>query len=710
MRRSLAFLAVLPLGGALLHAAPADAQPATPDPLDPPYPTVITPTRLVQALADVPASVTVITAETIERFGIRSIPEALRLVPGMSVVQATGPDYQISYHGTNTLSPRRMNVLIDGISVYRPAFSEVIWSQLPVAIEDVQRIEVTRGPNSASYGPNSMLAVVNIITRNPNDLPLAMAAGTLGTNGVREFTARTALRLGDTAIGLTASTSRDRGFDSLKQDANGHDSLRIDRLAVRSETRFGSQTTLSLQASVARGTAEVPFIDNFQQSYPDRRFEDIYAGATWTTQLAPNHELSLRLDHARQSSRQSWRTCLPTVGLLPEMFALWRANPRYADEVLAGRVPTGGTPADDALALVAITAIQALGAGALAPRCVRANQDVVQRRIDLELQDTYVFSERLRVVAGLGLREQGGDSQTYLGGEQTSSVRWLFANVEYRPTDPLTFNVGGYAERNSLSPSTFSPRAAANLRLAPGHTLRVVLSNGTRSPDIQEQRTNWSYRFEDVTPPFNGSTTAFFYQSRTGPGNLTSERIRSREIGYLWNAQSAGLLLDARVFDDRLSDLISERTNLAGLVPTNDGSVRLTGAELQVNLRLASGWTGYANYAYLDNRDATNILERTQWSRHSGAVGLSREFGNGWQAAFAYVGQSGDGYQQSPYGRTDLVLSRAFAADRTRWRVALGLQRLDSPITRYSIGSAEPLESRHSNRLAGYVRLAVTIP
>lgn len=707
MRRT---LAVLVSSSALLTVAHTAAQPVPPDPLDAKYPTVITPTRLVQALADVPASVSIISAETIERFGVRSIPEALRLIPGMSVIQATGPDYQISYHGTNTLSPRRMNVLIDGISVYRPAFSEVIWSQLPVSIEDVQRIEVTRGPNSASYGPNSMLAVVNIITRNPNDVPLGLAAGTVGTNGARELTARTALRLGGTAISVTAGASRDRGFDSLTQDAAGHDSLRINRLALRSQSRLGSQSTLALRASVARGTAEIPFIDNFQQSYPDRRFEDVYAGALWTTQLAANHELSLRLDHARQSSRQSWTTCLPTVSLLPEMFALWRANPSYANEVLAGRLPTGGTPTDDALALAAIAAIQALGAEALAPRCVRANQDAVQRRLDLEIQDTYVVSDRLRVVAGLGFREQGGASQTFLSGEQTSSVRWLFANAEYRPVDQLTLNVGGYAERNSLSPSTFSPRAAANLRLAPGHTVRLVLSNGTRSPDIQEQRTNWSYRFEDVTPPLRGSTTAVFFQSRTGPGNLTSERITSREVGYLFNAQSVGLLVDARVFDDRLSNLISERTNLAGLVPTNEGRVRLTGAELQLNLRMTSAWSGYANYAYLDNRDATNILERTQWSRHSGALGLSRDFGDGWQAAIAYAGQSGNGYQQSPYGRTDLVVSRVFAADRTRWRATFALQRLDSPVTTYSIGSPAPLQSQRSSRLAGYVRLGVTVP
>ena len=230
MRRA---LAVLASSSALVTAAHTGAQPVPPDPLDASYPTVITPTRLVQAVADVPASVTIISAETIERFGIRSIPEALRLVPGMSVIHATGPDYQISYHGTNTLSPRRMNVLIDGISVYRPAFSEVIWSQLPVSIEDVQRIEVTRGPNSASYGPNSMLAVVNIITRNPNDVPLGLAAGTVGTNGVRELTARTALRLGDTAGRIWCPRCRLRA-PGFAVDERNDDRLRGARSAARS--------------------------------------------------------------------------------------------------------------------------------------------------------------------------------------------------------------------------------------------------------------------------------------------------------------------------------------------------------------------------------------------------------------------------------------------------------------------------------------------
>lgn len=86
---------------------------------------VITPTRLKQPLQDVPASVTVITAETLRRYAITNVPDALRMVPGMAVTRNTGNGYTINYYGTNASSARRMNVLIDGVSVYQPGLSEI---------------------------------------------------------------------------------------------------------------------------------------------------------------------------------------------------------------------------------------------------------------------------------------------------------------------------------------------------------------------------------------------------------------------------------------------------------------------------------------------------------------------------------------------------------------------------------------------------------
>ena len=187
MNRSLRRLA---LPGVLLNLYSVSLAANGPEPPGADLSVVLTPSRLRQSLADTPASVTVITSDMLQRYGIASIAEALRLVPGMAVTLATGNDYRINYHGTNILVPRRMNVLIDGLSVYRPALAQVDWKKLPVALEDVDRIEVTRGPNSVSYGANSMLAVVNIITKHPRDVEGTTITATRGSQGTANATAK----------------------------------------------------------------------------------------------------------------------------------------------------------------------------------------------------------------------------------------------------------------------------------------------------------------------------------------------------------------------------------------------------------------------------------------------------------------------------------------------------------------------------------------
>ena len=673
------------------------------------YPVVLTPTRLRQSLQDVPASVTIVTAETLARFGITNVPDALRLVPGMAITQPSGNDYRINYHGTNLLTPRRMNVLIDGVSVYQPAFSRVDWKNLPVAIEDIDRIEVTRGPNSAAYGPNSMLGIVNIITKHPSDVERGLVAATFGSLRTASLTGRLGATFGSTSLRLTASTEHDRGYDFLSRIGGDHDSTHLNRLNLRSQTRLGGTATLDLDAGYVGGIKEVPFVEPFQASAPDQKVEDVYLSALLTKHFSPNHELQFRGTYWSNRVRQAWTSCAPSALLVPELFTLWQANPAYAEAVLARRTPSGGSASDDALATAAGAAIARLGARALQPTCGTVNQNLAERRIALELQDTYVVSERLRGVAGIGVRHQQGESATYLGGRVSNSLWWVFANAEYRPRPWLSLNAGSYTEHDDLSGRTStSPRVAANLRLSDNQALRFVWSTGTRTPDIQEQRANWTYTSDDASPPLNGSSRVRFFQSGRSAGGLRSERITSREIGYLLNRPSLGLLFDAKVFDDRLTDLISEKLQVSSFTPTNNGSVRLSGAELQASFRPSSAWSGFANYAYLLNRDASNLTERTQYSRHSGSFGISRRFGSGWTGSIAYYGASGDGLGERRYGREDVTVSKTFRLDGARVAASISLRRLDNTTVTYYRDAGSIPESVYHDRLQvfGHVRVS----
>lgn len=643
------------------------------------YPVVLTPTRLRQSVTDVPASVTIIQGDMLAQYGITSVAEALRLVPGLEVLQASGSDYRINFHGSNALAPRRMNVLIDGLSVYQPAFARVDWTMLPIAIEDIDRIEVTRGPNSAAYGPGSMMAVVNIISKHPADVGRGLASTTVGTRGTVAATARTAIVLGPTSVRLTVNHERNDGFD--RSTRAGQDGSRVDRLNLRSHTRLDDRSALHLDAGYVTATRSEKVTDLFIASEPHDRSENYYLNGQWVRQVSSSNELQVQANFWSNQVRQTWVTCPPTALLLPEMGALWRANPAYAAALVAGRQPSGGTPADDALAAAAAGAIGALGDRAQAPTCNTANQNLRQSRLDLEVQDTYVHSDHLRIVGGAGLRDVRGGSQTYLGGSGSDRQWRMFTNLEYKPLAPLTLNAGAYYERSRISGASLSSRVAANYRLSSTQTVRLAWSSGTRTPDLQEQRANWSYSASDATPPLNGSPNVRFYQSAVSPGGLRSERIYSTELGYVWNLPTWGLLFDARLFQDRLKDLVSEKLQFTDFAPTNTGGLRMNGVELQASAQLSAAWSGFAQYTYLHSYESTTPIEQTQYSRHSGAFGLTHAFGDGWRVALAYFGASGNGVGQRSFGREDLTVSKSFAAGPGRARLSATVRRLDNKTT-----------------------------
>src|SRR3981081_1810781 len=116
-----------------------------------------------------PAAIYVVTPEGIRRSGATSIPEALRLVPGVEVARIDSNTWSLGVRGFSSALSRSVLVLIDGRSVYTPLFAGVYWQVQDTLLEDIERIEVIRGPGGTIWGANAVNAVINIITKNSKD-------------------------------------------------------------------------------------------------------------------------------------------------------------------------------------------------------------------------------------------------------------------------------------------------------------------------------------------------------------------------------------------------------------------------------------------------------------------------------------------------------------------------------------------------------------
>ena len=138
---------------------------------------VTTPSKKEESLFDTPAAVYVVTGDEIRRSGVRTIPDALRIVPGVEVAQINANEWAVTIRGFNNSTANKLLVLIDGRSVYEPFFSGVFWDEVDTLIEDIDRIEVIRGPGGAIWGANAVNGVINIITKSAKDTQGLFAEG-----------------------------------------------------------------------------------------------------------------------------------------------------------------------------------------------------------------------------------------------------------------------------------------------------------------------------------------------------------------------------------------------------------------------------------------------------------------------------------------------------------------------------------------------------
>lgn len=184
--------------------------------------TITSVSKKPQALSDTAAAVFVITQGDIKKSGATTIPDVLSLAPGIHVTQIGSGKWSVSSRGFGGLASNKLLVLIDGRTVYSPIYSGTFWDMQNTLLEDVERIEVIRGPGGTIWGANAVNGVINIITKNSEETKGGLIRAGVGSHEHYTGAARFGGKINDTTSGRVYMTATDRG--SFQLDADGTDS------------------------------------------------------------------------------------------------------------------------------------------------------------------------------------------------------------------------------------------------------------------------------------------------------------------------------------------------------------------------------------------------------------------------------------------------------------------------------------------------------
>ncbi len=214
--------------------------------------------RRSEQLMKVAAAIDVLTGEQIERGGATNLPDALRLIPGLDVAQANGHTWAISSRGFANTTANKMEVLLDGRSLYSPLFSGVFWDAQDVLLADLARIEVIRGPGAVQWGANAVNGVVNLITKPAAETQGWRVGAAAGTEDRAQLAVRYGGRVG--AAGYYRAYLKTWARDAL-QLTNGQsagDGLRLTQGGGRVDLPTGADGNLTLSTDAYRGAADQP--------------------------------------------------------------------------------------------------------------------------------------------------------------------------------------------------------------------------------------------------------------------------------------------------------------------------------------------------------------------------------------------------------------------------------------------------------------------
>lgn len=522
-------------------------------------PVVASVSRLPQQLSETPASVTVIDQEMIRASGMRTVEDLLRLVPGFQVTSHNQDPANVVYHGLNTGMSgdeygSRVQVLVDGRSQYSPLFkSGVNWSLLPVALENIERIEVIRGSNTVSYGSNAFIGVVNIITIDPALTKGWMVSANHGSNGIRDETVRWGGNVGQANVRLTYRSLQDDGFQKASYDSGltwtfAPDSRQSQLFDLRVDIPLTDRDELQLTGTFARDLSQYGRPGS-PANDPLRNLEQSSTafGAQWRRVLSAMEEMKLRYGYTED----------------------WAYGPYYKRMNFTSS--DGSNPGD------------------FFPLIYPGG---TSKQHELEFEHLLSPVRNVRTVWGAGLKStelQSAAQFTTSDWRHRFSYR-TFGNLEYRPVEALVFNLGASAEHDSLVGWMLDPRAAVSYHVASGHTLRFAMSRAHRNPSMYETSGRIDYWR-------GGSGNVLDLDIAYLAQGVKPERIDTVEIGYLAELKEYRASADVRLFRERIPNYI-QILPLPLPASTPDGKERNT---LRVNA------VNYANYIFGRADSAVNL-------------------------------------------------------------------------------------------------------
>ena len=672
-------------------------------------PIVLSATRLSQPLSEAPVATTIIDRQMIEASGARTIPDLLRLVPGMQVGYFDGNTPVAVYHGHGNEDPKRMQVLIDGRSVYVPSRDAVPWSDVIINIDDIEKIEVIRGPNASTYGNNSFFGVISIITKHALEANGHFVRVRRGSKDTTDALYEFGGQSGYLDYSVAISTQNDEGADFI------HDDTEADSLSYRLDYQINSHNNLMYKGGFKEATLgdHEPAPDNDPFAAHTIENQSAFQQIKWEHQLKDNNSFTLQYYYNMNKSLEvaSLGYYDPASFEAPDSIDF--VSIFGVDEAtLAGLL---GKPASYQLTFedVAVLADTYIAAGAgdnirFDPFDFIMRLDIKSERHDIEFNHFYQANDNFRLVWGASARLDivKAEGVFDMPGEQRHKLYRGFGHGEWEFRDNWILNAGYMVEYNEISGNDSSPRLALIHHLDQNNTIRLGFSKATRTPTLFEEsgKVTFSQPITFNNQPLPPSHLLASYDPLTftrllTPGNLDSEKITSYEIGYISKLLDNKLIIDLKLFRETTENLITVNNvpNTAPAGDLNTGDIEsivnaleseIHGGEISADYHIDKTLRLYGFFANLsiNNKgpefgEGNNLEDSVP--RYSGGIMLMKQWPKNLSTnlAFYNVGnmkwtdRGGDSSAEA-YKKLDITISKRFKMNKDFMTVSLIGQNL----------------------------------